>query len=268
MTTTSKSLGAIAMRAQAPLAKLEEKLFGLRPFERIDMPPVSALTVTCDDGEIADLGVVDALTEAGVRGVFAVSPDLIGRPGFLTYAQLRQIRDTGHEIAFHGTTHDPFTRFQSTNHLRAAVADGMNRLATEGFDVSTLIYPYGANNRWVRSAVAPTFDCAFSTWHGLNKSTTNRYSIRRIPFGSYTGRLPATERWYCDRIEQAAVDPCWLALMLHPGADSHTTEHNSLLGRLVRHAAEMGVPVRTAKEYLGRSTSIERGYAQASHQAQ
>ena len=232
--------------------QVEEFLLGLRDFERLATQRESALTIVCDDGEIADLEIVEVLESRGVKGVFAVSPDLIGRPGFLTYDQLRDMRAAGHEIAFHGTTHDPFTAYGDSRRLLESVRDGMRRLHAEGLGVpSTLIYPFGSNNRAVRKAVSTVFDCAFTTWFGLNERKCNRFAIRRVPFGSYTGRLPATEEWYRSLLDRSSAGSCWPTLMLHPSGPGHDKAHDVMLGRLIDHAQERGIPVRTVSAHRG-----------------
>lgn len=245
-------VSAIAKRLPAHAkARTEEFVLGLRGFEGLSMPTASALTVICDDGESKDLAVVEVLNRIGVKGVFAVSPDLIGRRGFLDYPQLRQLQDDGHEIAFHGTTHDPFTAFRDQNRLRAVSRDGMAQLEAEGFrSPTTLVYPYGAHDRSVRSAVAPLFGCAFTTWFGVNRGVANRYALRRIPLGAYTGKFPADERSYRSIIERAALGNCWPSLMLHPAAEGHQNKHNELLFRVVKYALDLGVPVRTANSHI------------------
>ena len=207
----------IRNRLAAPLARLHESVGRWRDFERLEVRQASALTVICDDGECADLDVVDVLTAADVRGVFAVSPDLVGRPGFIGYPQLAQLRDAGHEIAFHGTTHEPFTRFRRQVDLSAAVCDGMKRLADEGFFPTTLVYPYGANNHRVRTWVAPLFDCAFTTWHGANVRATTlavgRTTNRRTDAASSVPRrLHAGRRGCCTPgrpVTRESTTPCW-----------------------------------------------------------
>lgn len=244
--------------------RAEELLLGLRDFERMAVPARAALTVTCDDGELKDLEIVEVLAKAGVKGVFAVSPDLIGRPGFLGYPQLREIRDAGHEIAFHGTTHDPFTGFRDKSQLQAVCRDGVARLKGEGLGApQALIYPYGRHNRAVRAAMAPIFSCAFTTWVGINNSTTNRFAIRRVPFGAYTGKLPATEEWYRQIIGQAVAGNCWPTLMLHPAAEGHSSAHNELLSRIVRYAQDCGVPVHTVSKHLEAAPEPGAGSASA-----
>lgn len=240
--------------------RIEEVLLGLRDFEQLKMPRESCLTIVCDDGEVKDLDVVEVLNKQGVKGVFAVSPDLIGRPGFLTYGDLRAIHAEGHEIAFHGTTHDPFTGFGDKNNLLEITLDGMSRLLAEGLGTPTaLIYPFGKHDRSVRKLMAALFDCAFTTWFGINKGFANRYAIRRIPFGSYTGKLPATETWYQDIIDRCANGSCWPTLMLHPGAAEHTTAHNARLSSLLGYARERLLPVRTVEAHLAYATQRSAG---------
>lgn len=252
MGLAGKIIGAVKKRVPAHgKDRAEEFLLPRRAFERLQMPHHSALTVVCDDGEARDLDIVEVLEKHGAKGVFAVSPALIGQPGFLGYDALRRIRAAGHEIAFHGTTHDPFTGFGGPAALQAAVDEGLARMHAEELGTpETLIYPFGRHNRWVRQAMATRFASAFTTWFGLNEGEANRYGIRRIPFGAYTGKLPATEAWYRGLIERAARGAAWPTLMLHPAAAEHTREHTALLGRLLEHAREQRMAVRTAAAHL------------------
>lgn len=258
MGLASRIVRAVVNRIPAHAAdRAAAALLPQRPFERLELPSAGALTIVCDDGESRDLEIVGLLDRLGVRGVFAVSPDLIGRSGFLGYAELKQILDAGHEIAFHGTTHDRFTGFADEASLREAIADGMTRLGDAGLgSPRTLIYPYGNNNRWVRKAVAPTFDCAFSTWYGINRGRVNRFALQRVPFGAYTGKLPATEAWYRGLVDQAAGGGAWPVLMLHPAEREHTADHTALLGRLIEYAQSRGVAVRTVAAHV-RQTAPE-----------
>jgi len=252
----SRIVRAVANRIPAHAAdRAAAALLPLRPFERLELPAESALTIVCDDGESRDLEIVELLDRLGVKGVFAVSPDLIGRPGFLGYPELRQILAAGHEIAFHGTTHDPFTGFADRTSLRAAIETGMTSLLGQGLgSPATLIYPYGSNNRWVREVVSTSFDCAFATWYGVNRGRVNRFALQRVAFGAYTGKLPATEAWYRGLIDQAVAGGAWPVLMLHPGDRQHTAEHTALLGRLVEYACARGVSVRTVASHLRRAS--------------
>lgn len=246
-----RMLGSIKRRLVPPHAtdRWQESLLGLRPFERLPIGQ-AALSITCDDGATRGLEVFDALDEAGARGVMAVSPDLAGSAGHLDFAALRSLRERGHELAFHGNDHRPLTDYGQPAALNAAMADGLARLAAEQLPVPTMIYPCGTNSRWVRQATASAFRGAFTTWYGVNHGTVNRYAIRRVPFGAYAGACPATEAWYLRLIDTAVHERQWLVLMLHPGADEHTREHTALLRRLLRHANDRRLPVRSASAQL------------------
>jgi peptidoglycan/xylan/chitin deacetylase (PgdA/CDA1 family) len=67
---------------------------------------VAPVLFTFDDGGVSALApCADLLDEAGVCGLFFVPTDYIGRPGFCTGAQLRQLHDRGHIIGSHSASH-------------------------------------------------------------------------------------------------------------------------------------------------------------------
>lgn len=235
-------------RLQHASALAEERLGGVRAFEGMLVPPEPVVTVTSDDGSARNLDVAEVLNTVGVKGVFAVSPDLLGRPGMLTLAHLGELRDAGHEIAFHGTSDVPFTSHRSTASLLGDLQRGLQYLRDNGFGPDVVMYPSGQHNRSIRSAVATVFAAGFSTWFGVNRDVANRYAIRRIPFGAYA--RSATESRYRQLLGDTASCGGWAVLMLHPGAEGHTAAHDRMLGRIVRQAVESSVHVRTAHTQL------------------
>jgi peptidoglycan/xylan/chitin deacetylase (PgdA/CDA1 family) len=231
--------------------RLLERLLPLRPYERLALPGV-ALTVICDDGAAKGLAVLEVLELRGMKGVIAVSPATIGLPGYLSYEQLRRVRATGHEIAFHGTSDLPFPDFDGAESLRSSLARGLEQLDSEGLGrPRTLVYPAGRNTAWVRRVAADLFTCAFTTWHGDNRTRANRFAIRRVALGAFTPKN-LTESSYRHLIDRPAAHG-WPALMLHPGEADHQSAHNELLGRLLDHAVEHRVAVRTASAHLAAS---------------
>jgi len=248
----ARLVGAVEKRISPHVRdRAEELLLGWRPFERLHLPPESALSIICDDGSRQDLDIVEVLERHRVKGVFAVSPALIGRAGFLDAVALRALSAAGHEVAFHGDTHDPFTAVAAAT-LRGAIDDGVQRLRAEGLGTPrTLVYPFGRHNRAVRAVVAGAFDCAFTTWFGINRGCINRYAIRRIALGAYSGTLPATEDWYRGLLDRAAAGHCWPTLMVHPGSAGHVAAHTAMLSRLIAYAVDRGLAVRTVRAHLG-----------------
>ncbi len=79
---------------------------------RVDEAPRSngraPLYLTFDDGgESASTLIAGALERHGWRGHFFVTTDYIGKPGFLTGEQIRDLRARGHVIGSHSCSHPP-----------------------------------------------------------------------------------------------------------------------------------------------------------------
>lgn len=84
------------------------------------------VVVTFDDG---DAGQYErgfrALRELGMRATFFVTTDWIGRAGFVTWEQLREMRAAGMEVQSHARTHRLFSALDATElvtELRGAKA--------------------------------------------------------------------------------------------------------------------------------------------------
>lgn len=68
--------------------------------------PRAPFFLTFDDGGASSFTrIADALESRGWRGHFFITVDRIGRPAFLTAAQIRQLRRRGHVIGSHSCSH-------------------------------------------------------------------------------------------------------------------------------------------------------------------
>ena len=248
----NRIINAIKGRLPAHFSdRMEERIRGLRDFERLEPLDSSALTITCDDSALRDQDIVSVLDAQNLKGLISVSPDLVGTDGYLDYPALRDIQARGHELAFHGNDHSPFTDIRPLSKLTDNVADGLTRLRDHGLSTQTVVYPCGNNNRRIRQALAPFFRAGVSTWFGVNSGKRiNRYAIRRVPFGAYASQHAPSEHWYRDMIDAALSEPRWIILMLHPGSTEHTPDHTAMLQRLTQYARERGLPVRSVSAHL------------------
>jgi peptidoglycan/xylan/chitin deacetylase (PgdA/CDA1 family) len=98
-----------------------------------------------DDGHITWRDVVaPLLDDLGVRATFFVTSDLIGRPGNLTWADVRDLADAGHRIGSHTVTHPRLSdesdavATREINDSKAAIEAGT------GLEVRDFAAPYGA----------------------------------------------------------------------------------------------------------------------------
>jgi peptidoglycan/xylan/chitin deacetylase (PgdA/CDA1 family) len=67
--------------------------------------PGKALLFTFDDGGVSALPVADRLEAQGWRGHFFITTDYIGRAGFLTIPQIRELHGRGHVVGTHSCSH-------------------------------------------------------------------------------------------------------------------------------------------------------------------
>lgn len=83
----------------------------VRPSTILDFPARQApssqpLLLTFDDGGASAFTLIaGALEEYGWRGHFFITTGAIGKPGFMTASQIRQLHERGHVIGSHSATH-------------------------------------------------------------------------------------------------------------------------------------------------------------------
>ncbi len=61
--------------------------------------------LTFDDGGVSGLLAADLMEERGFRGLFFVTANYVGTPGFLTPAHLHELHVRGHRIGSHSCSH-------------------------------------------------------------------------------------------------------------------------------------------------------------------
>lgn len=114
---------------------------------------------TFDDGFLSDYDTAfPILKEKGAAGVFFITTEWVGRPGHVTWAQLREMLDAGMAIGSHGKTH----RFLSAlrpDDLRRELADSKKALEDNlGREVGALSLPGG---RFGRHTLAAAKACGY-----------------------------------------------------------------------------------------------------------
>ncbi len=131
--------GAGAARYKLAPAELAAHLDAIRAAVA-PAPGKVPLLLTFDDGGASAYDPIAGLLEArGWRGHFFITTDCVGRPGFVTPAQLRELRDRGHVLGSHSCSHPE--RFSSCSReqlvdewrrSRAVLADVLGEAVTSG----------------------------------------------------------------------------------------------------------------------------------------
>jgi len=112
--------------------------------DEVDARARPRVMLTFDDGDLSNFeAALPALAGRGLSADFFVNPARVGRPGFCSWAQLREMAGAGMSIQSHGLTHTYFTALEPDalrEDLRVSKAEIEARL---GAPVSLLAPPGG-----------------------------------------------------------------------------------------------------------------------------
>jgi len=106
--------------------------------------------LTFDDGEMNNAALaLPILKSCGFKAYFFVTPERIGRPGYMDWPQLKHIREEGMTIGAHGLTHAVLPTMNDRdleNELRTSRTILQDRLAA---DIDAMSVPRGFYDRRV-----------------------------------------------------------------------------------------------------------------------
>jgi peptidoglycan/xylan/chitin deacetylase (PgdA/CDA1 family) len=175
-----------------PLGELVQRLEERRSLSR-------ALAITFDDGYRDNFdNAAPVLERLGLPATFFVvtqwmETDVVpfwdGQAGvrhpWMTWAQIRSLRDRGFEIGVHTRTHvdlGQVTGPEAVSEIAGARADLERRLATS---VTSFAYPFGGRNNFTdanRELVKTAgFRCCCSGYGGVNPRGTSPFNLHRVP---------------------------------------------------------------------------------------
>src|ERR1700730_1554147 len=101
---------------------------GLSVSDALASPDQHAVAITFDDGCETDLlAVAPILEELGLGATFYATAGFLGRPGYMSPAQLREVCDHGFEIGCHSLTHPYLTDLDDSG-LRREIVEAKRHL--------------------------------------------------------------------------------------------------------------------------------------------
>jgi peptidoglycan/xylan/chitin deacetylase (PgdA/CDA1 family) len=109
-------------------------------------------------------------------------PPLIGRPGMLTWDQVRELAARGMIFGSHTLSH-PWLPDLSAEELRCELCDSKRRIEEQlGHPITAMAYPYGAFDDRVRAVIVECgYTHGYSTTPGRRVSDDDRLAIKRVP---------------------------------------------------------------------------------------
>lgn len=160
-----------------------------------DPIPDKSVMLTFDDGyDDAYFYATPLLSHYGFGGVFGIVTGYVGNPGYLTWDQLREMRDAGMSLVSHSVTH-PDLGGTTDEATAAEIRDSKERLEEElGVPVQTFIYPYGepfaygteaAQQRAVLALAASGYAIAITNplpgeWPDIEQDASHPFELSRI----------------------------------------------------------------------------------------
>lgn len=158
--------------------------------------PEKPVMISFDDTSEEQFTVgADELNKYGFKGVFFVMTISIGRPGYMSQAQLRELSEKGHVIASHTTDHHNVKKY-SGNDWDFQLAKPKDKLESIiGKPVEYFAYPFGEwNSTAIPELKKRKYKAAFQLSSYKRDTSEPLYAIRRmIVPGTWDGF--AMDKW-------------------------------------------------------------------------
>jgi len=101
------------------------------------------ISFTFDDGRASQYNAAPLLAARGMTGTFYVNSGRIGTSDYyMTWAQLHDTANAGHEIGGHTVDH-PYLSILSSASATTEIARDRSNIETQGFTVKSFAYPFG-----------------------------------------------------------------------------------------------------------------------------
>ena len=102
------------------------------------------IALSFDDGHSSDFDIVlPLLQEYGAQGTFFVTPNYVGKNGYMSWEQIKTLGEAGMEIGSHSLNH-PYMTTLSTEQLLIELKDSKAQIERSiGKEVVSFAYPFG-----------------------------------------------------------------------------------------------------------------------------
>lgn len=158
---------------------LKEFMYAVRGYRTL---PAKPIVLTFDDGYADNYHEMLPILEArGMTAVVYVITNQLGKAGYLTFDELKDMQQRGIEIGSHTSDHLPLTELDET-FKRRQVRESKIYLEWSGLEpISSLSYPNGAFNAEIEELLREeNYLTAVTGEVGLNTIETNPYELYRV----------------------------------------------------------------------------------------
>lgn len=170
-------------------------------------------TIIDDDGYLEALNVLKPLLDArGWKGASAIITNFVGGNGYMTWDQIRSLRDSGWEILSHTKSHANMT-LTTPDQQQIEINGSLDTLKSQGFDVKGIVWPYDNPNSNAKKLANLAYSYAFGIW-GVNDVPIDSMQIARIAI-SNTGEPDYPLEFFTAKVDDAIANNKWMILETH-----------------------------------------------------
>ena len=220
-----------------------------------------AVTFIADDGRVEDYTILKPIfLSENVPFSSAVVSSAVGSKGKMSVGQIIEIQDMGCEILSHSKVHD-YLATMTEAQIEEQLRDSKRTLLSMGFNVESIVYPYGSFNNTVKRIANKYYRSGYLYGNRgeVNAQPYDTYAIKRIALGAYfdapNTEFPITntfEDYYKPMVDKALAENKWLVITLHPGAlsgDFDETQQGYLV-ETIQYIKSLDIPIKTPCEVL------------------
>ena len=217
----------------------------------------TTVSLTFDDGDADNYSVRKILEVNHIHATFYIVSGFIGKDGYMTVGQVRDLYSDGNEIGGHSLHHIELPKLNGADLRREICQDRLNLLAL-GFQVTSFAYPYGRYNDESKQTAQA---CGYNSARGVSHSPdtippSDMFAVHAMPYIVKDTRMARMIR-YVGGVERKGGG--WVILVFHHicyGCDrfSTTPELFAQFAGWLDKQQSNGLMIKTIGEVIGGET--------------
>lgn len=171
------------------------------------------VSLTFDDGDADNFALLPVLQQYGLHATFYIPSGLVGKPGFMTWDQLKALQAAGNEIGGHSYDHRMLGGLDAAQ-LQHEICDDRQNLIEHGISPVSFAYPFGNYDQGVHDVVR---QCGYAGARTISGGPQrfplpDPYAVRAMPYVVSDTDLPKLQRYVnLSRNEGAG----WVVMIFH-----------------------------------------------------
>lgn len=157
------------------LESIAQKDLNIAPLNEWKNNNFGDIALTFDDGLSSDYEFVyPILCEMNLKATFFVISDFVGKGGYLSWENIKEMSDSGMEIASHSSSHRYMTNLK-TREVRSELENSKMKIEDNiGREVRSFAYPYGdCSDKLNKLVIEAGYSNICNSKPGLNRLNSN-----------------------------------------------------------------------------------------------